>query len=279
MKIAITTDSVVDLSKELLDKYDIKIVPLNILLGSDEYLDGDISSEKIFKFVEETGTLPKTSAVNEDRFTEFFDSVLKDYDEIVHFDISSEMSTTYNNAVNASKKFDGKVFVVDTRTLSTGMALLAIYARKLAGEGLSAKEIAKECEKKASKVQASFVIERLDFLYKGGRCSSLALLGANILKIRPQIVVKDGKMISGKKYKGKMTNVIKEYCKDVLAEYNHPDKSVIFVTHSPSDRELVDVAIDCVKDLGFENVYETEAGCTVSSHCGKNTVGILYIND
>ncbi len=279
MKIAITSDSVIDLTKELLEKYDITVLPLNILLGDDEYKDGEISTEKIYEYVEKTGTLPKTSAANEADFDEFFSEVLKKYDRIIHFDISSEMSTTYSSAVKAARSFDGKVEVIDSKSLSTGVALLAIYARELTKTEKNIKVIADKVRARVDKVQASFVVERLDFLHKGGRCSSVALLGANILKIRPQIIVKDGKMGSYKKYRGSMPSVVTKYCKDVLDEFHNPDKSVIFITCSSNSPELFKAAHEVVDSYGFENVYETYAGCSVSSHCGPNTIGILYIND
>ncbi len=279
MKIAITSDSCIDLSKELLEKYDITVLPLNVLLGDDEYQDGEISTEEIYKFVEETGKLPKTSAANEATFDEFFKKVLKDYDRIIHFDISSYMSTTYSSAVKAARSFDGKVEVIDSKTLSTGIALLAIYARELTKTEKSIKVIAEKVRARVDKVQASFVVERLDYLHKGGRCSSVALLGANILKIRPQIIVKDGKLGSYKKYRGPMPAVVTKYCKDVLEEFHNPDKSTVFITCSSKSPELFAAAREVVEAYGFENIYETNAGCTVSSHCGANTIGILYIND
>lgn len=279
MKIAITADTVIDLTKELLEKYDIKTIPLNILLGDKDYKDGEISNQDIFEYVSKNGVLPKTSAVNEAGFTEFFEEVLKDYDAIIHFDISSQMSTTYQSAVSASKNFNGKVEVIDSQTLSTGMALLAIYARELTKTEDDIKVIADKVRARVDKVQASFVIEKLDYLYKGGRCSSLALLGANILKIRPQIIVKNGKMGSYKKYRGPMPNVVSKYCQDTLTEFNTPDKSVIFITYSSATPEMIASAKEVVKEYGFENVYETVAGATVTSHCGANTLGILYFND
>ena len=279
MKIAITSDSVIDLTKELLEKYDIKTIPFTFLLGDEDYKDGDITTAEIFEYVNKTGVLPKTSAVNEVQFTEFFTEVLKEYDAIIHFDISSEMSTTCNNAINAAKNFDGKVEIVDSRALSTGVALLAIYARKLTQTESDIKVIAEKVRKRTSDLQVSFVIERLDFLHKGGRCSSLQLLGANILKVRPKIAVKDGKMGMAGSYRGPMPAVITKYCKDVIAENPNPDKSVVFITYSSATPEMLKAAHEAVDGLGFENVYETFAGATVSSHCGPNTLGILYIND
>ncbi len=279
MKIAITSDSVIDLTKELIEKYDIKIKPFNFLLGDEEYKDGDITTAEIFEYVSKTGVLPKTSAVNEAQFNEFFEEVLKDYDAIIHFSISSEMSTTYNNAINASKNFNGKVEIIDSRALSTGVALLAIYARKLTETESDVKVIAEKVRKRTSDLQVSFVIERLDYLHKGGRCSSLQLLGANVFKIRPKIAVSEGKMGMAGKYRGPMPSVVANYCKDVLAENPNIDKSVVFITYSSATPEMIKAAHEAVDSLGFENVYETQAGCTVSCHCGPNTLGILFLKN
>ncbi len=279
MKIAITSDSTIDLSKELLEKYDIKVLPLQLILGDEVYFDGEVTNEYIFNYVNENGILPKTSAANEQAFIDFFNEQLKDYDAIIHFDISSDMSVTYRNAVEASKQFDGKVEVIDSRNLSTGIALLAIYARELTKTESDVKVIAEKVRNRVGNVQASFVIERLDFLHKGGRCSSVALLGANILKIRPQIIVKDGKMHSHKKFNGSMPSVVTKYCKATLEEFNNIDKSMVFITYSSATPEMIKAAHDVVDGLGFKNVYETKAGCIVSSHCGANTLGILYMND
>ena len=260
-KIAITLDSACDLSKELIDKYDFKVIPFGVNMGDKFFYDGEVEPLEIFEYADKNKTLPKTNAVNEEAFKEFFENILKDYDAIIHFDISSEMSSAYNNAVNAAKNFKN-VYVIDSRTLSTGISLEAIYAKKLT-ETISSPE----------------EIERLDYLYKGGRCSGLALLGANLLRIRPEIEVIDGNMKNTEKFRGKMADCVTKYCRGTLEKYCHPDKSVIFITHSVADAELVEAAKAVVAEYGFENVYETTAGCTVSSHCGKNTLGILYIND
>lgn len=279
MKIAITSDSTIDLSKELLQEFDIKILPLQFTLGDNVYRDGDLTNEQIFEHVNNGGALPKTSAENAEGFKAFFSEILKEYDAIIHFDISSEISSTFNNAYLASQEFDGKVEVVDSMNLSTGIALLAIYARKLTKKESDIKIIAEKVRARVPFVQTSFVVERLDYLHKGGRCSSVALLGANILKIRPQIILKDGKMGSHKKFRGPMPMVVSKYCKETLEEFNNPDKSVIFITYSSATPEMIKAAHDVIDGLGFKNVYETTAGGIVSSHCGENTLGILYIND
>ena len=277
-KIAISLDSACDLSKELIEKYDFKVIPFGVNLGDKFFYDGEITPDEIFEYADNNKTLPKTNAVNEEAFKEHFAKILNDYDAIIHFDISSDMSSAYQNAVNASKNFKN-VYVVDSRTLSTAISLEAIYAKKLTETMDDPAKIVELVKKRIPAVQASFIIERLDYLYKGGRCSGLALLGANLLKIRPEIEVLNGNMKNTEKFRGKMADCVTKYCRATLEKYNHPDKSVIFITHSVADKELVDAAKAVVSEYGFENVYETTAGCTVSSHCGKNTLGILYIND
>lgn len=278
MKIAISAESTIDLNKELLNEFDIQIIPYQIQLGDKDGLDGEITTDEIISFVNEKGVLPKTAAINEYRYTEHFESLLKNYDAVVHFALSSGLSIACANAKRAAENLKN-VFVVDTQSLSTGIALLAIHARELANEGLSAKEIYEKCLARVPFVQASFELKRLDYLHKGGRCSGLTLLGANLLKIRPQIVVQDGKMIPGKKYRGNYNHVVKSYCQDVLEKYNTPDLSVGFVTYTTADEEVIETAKQYLKDRGFERIFVTRAGATITSHCGEDTLGILYIND
>ena len=278
MKIAITAESTIDLPKELLCKYEIKTIPFSVILGDNEYKDGEITSSDIFKFVEVKKILPKTSAINEAQYTEFFEETLKDYDAIVHFCLSSEISSACRNAKLAAENLKS-VYIVDTSSLSTGIALLAIYGRELSNSGKNAEEIATLCEERTKDVQASFVVKKLDYLHKGGRCSSIALLGANLLQIRPEIVLNNGKMISAKKYMGKMEKVIEKYCRDVLAENQNPDKKYAFVTYTTATDEMVAIAKSALQSAGFETIYETKAGATITSHCGENTLGILFLNN
>ena len=277
MKVAITAESTIDLPKELLEKYEIKTLPFSVILGDNEFKDGEITSADIFKFVEENKILPKTSAINEAQYIEFFAETLKGNDAVIHFCLSGQISSACNNAKLAAEGLKN-VFVVDSRSLSTGIALLAIYARELANDGKSAEEIYELCTKRTKDVQASFVVKKLDYLHKGGRCSSIALLGANLLSIRPEIVLSDGKMISAKKYLGKMEKVIEKYCKDVLADNPNPDKKYAFVTYTTATEEMVNIAKNALKTAGFETIYETKAGATITSHCGENTLGILFLN-
>ena len=277
MKIAITAESTIDLPRELLEKYNIKTLSFSVILGDDEFKDGEITSDDIFKFVEINKILPKTSAINEAQYCEFFEEQLKNNDAVLHFCLSSGISSACNNAKLAAGGMKN-VFVVDTKSLSTGIALLAIYARELADEGKTAEEIYNICNERTKDVQASFVVKKLDYLHKGGRCSSVALLGANLLSIRPEIVLNDGKMISAKKYLGKMEKVIEKYCKDVLADNPNPDKKYAFVTYTTATEEMVTIAKTALQNAGFKTIYETTAGATITSHCGENTLGILFLN-
>jgi DegV family protein with EDD domain len=278
MKIAVSVESTNDLGATLLQKYDIKVIPYQIVLGDRTFKDGELTTLEMFEFVDKTGTLPKTNALNEFEYTEFFEELRKEYDGVVHIALSSGLTSSCNNAINASKNVDN-VFVVDSQSLSTGIGLLAIYARELASEGKTAEEIAKLVDARTKSVACTFVVERLDYLHKGGRCSSLALFGANILKIRPRIIVKEGKMTSDKKYRGNMAGVISKYCAETLAEFNMPDLDKAFITYTTATAGMVNSAKEALKDAGFENIYETHAGCTIASHCGANTLGILYFND
>ncbi len=278
MKIAISVETTADLSKELLAKKDIKIVPFNILLGDQTVVDGEVTTEDIIDFVSKNKILPKTSAINEYTFTEHFENVLKDYDAVVHFSLSSKLSCACENAMKAAGKLKN-VYVVDTQSLSTGIGLLALYGCDLVAQGLGAKEIQEKCIARIPSIQASFALKRVDYLYKGGRCSVLSFLGANLLRICPQIIVKEGKMIAGKKYRGNYKHVVENYCRDVLDEFNTPDRSRAFVTYTTATDDVISVAIESLKNAGFEQVFVTRAGGTITSHCGENCLGILYLND
>ena len=279
MKIAISAESTLDLSKELIEEYDVHVIPFEVLLGEEAFHDGEISSQDIFDYVEKTKVLPRTSAINEYQYRDYFRSMLEGgYDAVIHFSLSSEISTSCSLAINASKKFDN-VYVVDSRSLSTGIALEVIYAAKLARKGLDPKEIVEKVEARIPYVQASFVIQTLEYLHKGGRCSGLARLGAALFRIKPQIIVSDGKMEPAKKYFGRKSQVVEAYCKDTLEQFVNPDLSIAFVTHTLATPEMVAVAIDALRKRGFKTIYETKAGATITSHCGPQTLGILFIND
>ena len=278
MKIAVSVESTSDLSKELLAENDIKLIPYEIVLGDKCFKDGEVSTEELFAQVDKLGVLPKTNALNQFEYTEYFENILKDYDGIVHICLSSGLSSSCQNAVNAAKDFKN-VFVVDSKSLSTGIGLFALYAKDLVNQGLTAEEIAKKLDARVDKLQVSFVIERLDYLYKGGRCNALSYLGANILKIRPRIVVKGGKMGSDKKYRGPMEKVVAKYCAETLDEFHNPDLERVFITYTTATPEMVEAARAALEGVGFKNIYETHAGGTIASHCGAHTLGILYFND
>lgn len=278
MKIAISIESTADLTKELIKKNQLKVIPFSIQLGDTFGLDGEITSDQIIEFVEQNKILPKTSAINEYQYTEHFNEILKEYDAVIHFSLSSNLSLAYSNAVRAGNALKN-VYIVDTKSLSTGIALLALYAKRLVDSGLDVKEVYEKCLARIPFVQASFELKRLDYLYKGGRCSSLTYFGANLLKIHPQIVVRDGKMVSGKKYRGNYSRIVKNYCEDVLNEFDNPDLTEAFVTYTTADDEMIETAVNSLKNRGFKNIHITRAGGTITSHCGEYCLGILYIND
>ena len=276
-KILIASDSTTDLSPEQAEQYDVKIIPLCVSVGGKNYTDGvDINPDMIYENYEKTGQLPKTAALNVSEFSDFFEKYTGEGYSIVLFTISSEMSSTYSHACLAAEDFPN-VHVVDTKNLSTGGGLLVIRACEMAEEGKSAAEIAHACEELVPCVDTSFVVDSLEFLYKGGRCSSLEAFGANLLSLKPCIAVKNGKMGVGKKYRGKFDRVLPMYIQDRLGDCGDICPEHIFVTHAGCDEEVVNMCVEKVKSYGyFENVMISRAGCTVSSHCGRNTLGILF---
>ena len=277
MKIAISAESTVDLTKEYLEKYDIKTLPFRILLGEKERFDGEITADEIIAYVNESGKLPKTGAVNFIQYKEHFDNLLKEYDAVIHFSMSSELSSAYSNAEAVSKEYNN-VFVIDTRSLSTGIALLCIYARTLADSGKDVKDIYNICLEKIPKVRVSLVLSRLDYLYKGGRCSVLTCLGANLLKIRPEIIVKDGKLIVGKKYRGNYDTILINYCRDIL-ENSNPDFENVFITYTTASEETLKSIEEYLKDFGFKNIMLTRANGTITSHCGEHCLGAFFLEN
>lgn len=280
MKIKICADSTVDLSPELLEKYNIAIMPLHVSLGENDYLDGvTIQPDDIYKYYADTKKLPKSGARSTEEYKEFFREQLTEYDAVVHFCISAEMSASYQNAYLASKDFE-TVYVVDSRQLSTGIGLLALDACDMVAKGLSAKEIYERALSRCDAAKSSFIVDTLEFLYKGGRCSALAYLGANILSIKPCLEVKGGLIGVESKPMGKYSRCVAKYCENIRQKITDPDPKRVFVTHTKMDDGLTEEVIDTVKSWGlFDEVLETTAGCTVTTHCGANTIGILYFND
>lgn len=278
MKIAISVESTADLSKELYEEYHIHFIPFTVNLGERVGKDGEITPNDIYNFVDDTGVLPKTSAINVFEYDQYFKDLRKEYDAIVHISLSEKISSAYNNACASAYKLNN-VYVIDSKSLSTGIALLAIYGSKLVAKGLPVEEIVDRINKRVPHVEASFVVNSLNYLYKGGRCTGLQRFGAMLLRLKPQIVLKDGAMVPGKKYRGKSNSVVKEYCHDTLTQFTNPDKTIAFVTHTSASEDMVNTCKEWLKEYGFTNILETVAGATITSHCGPKTIGILFIND
>ncbi len=278
MRVKIISDSTCDLSPELLERYDIAITPLCVIKDGKEFHDGvDITPADIFAHVDGGGELCSTAAVSQFEYTEMFTRYAKEYDEVVQINIGSNFSCCYQNACLAAQEFDN-VFVVDSGNLSTGQGLLVVAAAKLAQQGVSGIEIAERVRALAPKVEASFLIERLDYMRKGGRCSAVAALGANLLNLKPCIEVREGKMGVCKKYRGSFEKCIRQYVKERLDGRTDIAGDLAFITHPACQKNVVDAAMEEAARYGaFDEVIETRAGCTVSCHCGPDTLGILFV--
>ena len=278
MRVKIISDSTCDLSPELLERYDISITPLCVIKDGKEFHDGvDITPADIFTHVDGGGELCSTAAVSQFEYTQMFTRYAKEYDEVVQINIGSNFSCCYQNACLAAQEFDN-VFVVDSGNLSTGQGLLVVAAAKFAQQGVSGIEIAERVRALVPKVETSFLIDRLDYMRKGGRCSTVAALGANLLKLKPCIEVREGKMSVCKKYRGSFEKCIRQYVKERLDGREDIATELVFITHAAADTNVVAAAKEETAQYGsFEEVEETQAGCTVSCHCGPNTLGILFV--
>lgn len=280
--IRIITDSTCDLSKELIEKYNIRVIPLHVSFPGDdtEYLDGvNINSEQLYDLAKKLNVLPKTGAVNVVEFIKVFEEELAKGNEIFYVGIGSGLSSTYNNACIAREQFpDSKIVVLDGQNLSTGTGLIVIKAARLAKEGKSLEEIKEICEKVVPLVSAKFCIDRLDYLYKGGRCSGMAMIAAHALKIHPVAKVINNKLVVYKKPRGKYENAVEVQIDEFMHDLDNIDKSCVFITHSGRMGGIEKQIYDKISPyLDKENLFITEAGCTISSHCGPKTIGILYI--
>lgn len=281
MDYVVTADSTCDLSQEILDKYSIRLVPLTVNLGNDSFKDGvDVSPKRLFSYFEETGELAKTSAISIGEYCDFFSSIVNEGKKVLHINISSHFSSSYQNARLAAEEFEeGKVFVVDSLNLSTGSGHVVLRAAEMAASGIPLDEVAKRLDKEVvPKVEASFVIDDLTYLHRGGRCSSVAKLGANLLKLKPCIEVAEGKMHVGKKYRGEYKKCVVEYVKNRLKDREDLDLSRIFITYTSCSPKLVEEVRKAIEqEVSFDEILETTAGCTISAHCGPNTLGILFL--
>lgn len=281
MSVKILSDSTCDLSKELIEKYDIEVLPLHIVLGDKEYLDGvEIGPDEIYEWSDANKTTPKTSAASITDVMELYEKYEKDYDELVIFSISGKMSTTVNVMRMAAEELEieDRVFVVDSENLSTGGGHLVIEAAVMAQEGRSAKEIVEYVTELRPRVRASFVVDTLTYLHRGGRCSGVAALAGSALKLHPKIMVENGAMKPDKKYRGKMKKVILDYAKELEAQLLAAKKDRVFITHSGCEAEIIDSVKEYLESLNYFNeILVTRAGGVVSSHCGSGTLGVLYI--
>ena len=279
--VKIISDSTCDLSPELLERYEIDILPLHILLGDKEYEDGkNITPDQIYIWSDANKTTPKTSAPALEDAMELFRPYVEEGREIVCFSISASMSTSGNVMRLAAEELgtSGQITVIDSANLSTGIGLLVVEAAIMAKNNRTASEIVSEIEKLKPNVRASFVVDTLTYLYRGGRCNAVAAMAGGVLKLHPKIVVEDGAMNASKKYRGKIASVIMAYVKDMEKDLKNARPERIFITHSGCDREIVEKVRAYLKELGvFEEILETRAGGVVSSHCGPGTLGVLYI--
>lgn len=280
-KVAIIADTTCDLSVELKEKYQIKTFPLHIHLGDKEYSDGvDISPDDIYRWSDENKATPKTSAVSPTEATDVLEAALENAESVICFCISDQMSSTGNVLRLAVQELEveDKVFVVDSKSLSTGIGLQIIEAAILAEQGMDAKDIVEKIQNITPRVRASFVVDTLTYLHRGGRCSGLAALAGGALKLHPLISVIDGKMLPGKKYRGKMNRVIIEYVKDMEEELKLAKADRVFITHSGCEAEIIDSVKAELTALGhFNEILVTRAGSVITSHCGPGTLGVLFI--
>lgn len=279
--IKIISDSTCDLSKELLEKYNIAIIPLHIHLGEEEYQDGaTITPDEIYAWADANNTTPKTSAASMAEMMDTFQPYIDNGDEIICFAISSSMSANYNAmrlAVDEMEAED-KIRIIDSGNLSTGIGLQVIEAAIMAQEGKSLDEIVAKIEEYTPRVSASFVVDTLTYLHRGGRCSGVAALAGGVLRLHPKIVVDGGKMDASKKYRGKMDAVILSYAKDMEEDLKNAKKDRVFITHSGCDNAIIDRVKSYLEELNhFDEILVTRAGGVISSHCGPGTLGVLYI--
>lgn len=279
--IKIISDSTCDLSKELLEKYDISIRPLYVHLGEDEYVDGvSVTPDDLYKWADANKSTPKTSVFSLPEAMELFQKYTDAGDEIIAFSVSDEMSSSGNVMRMAAEELgkEDSVHVINSANLSTGIGLLIIEAAIMAQNGIPAKEIVARIEALKPFVRASFVVDTLTYLHRGGRCSGIAALAGGMLKLHPKIVVSDGKMGPEKKYRGKMKSVIMDYVKDMEEDLKNAKPDRVFITHSGCEQEVIDMVQEYLKSLNvFGEILVTRAGSVISSHCGPGTLGVLFI--
>lgn len=278
MSIKITSDSTCDLPQALLEKYQITVIPLYINLDGQVRRDGvDIVPGQIFDHVAAGGNLPTTAAINIADYTEIFSALSAQHEAVIHINISQDFSSCHQNAVIAAGKFDN-VFVVDSRNLSCGHGFVVLEAALAAARGEKAGDIVSYLESLTHRVDTTFVVDKLDYLAKGGRCSAVVALGANLLKLKPCIQVADGKMGVAKKYRGNWDKVLLDYVKERVADRTDINHDRVFLVHTRCDQAVVESVRAALVGYGFQDIYEATAGCTISSHCGPGTIGVLFVH-
>ncbi|MBQ4332841.1 MAG: DegV family protein [Clostridia bacterium] len=278
--IILCADSTCDLSPELIERYQVKILPLHVNLEDKTYSDGvDITPDDIYAVYREKKILPKTAALNMDEFLEAVNPYIEAGNDVICITIGSALSTTYNSCRLAAMETEG-LYAIDSNNLSTGFGHVVMAAGDRIAAGMPAEQIVAEVQEIAQKVEASFVVDNLEFLHKGGRCSAVAMLGANVLKLKPCIEVSNegGSMGVSKKYRGTLERVLEEYVADRLAGREDIRQDRIFITHAGISQERIDIVKAAIeKHMHFDEIFITRAGCTISSHCGPNTLGILFV--
>lgn len=283
--VVLCADSTCDLGAELCARYNVHVKPFNVILDGEQYLDGvTIDPDGIYKVYREKKILPTTAAINVADYEDFFRPFVEEGMDVVHISLGHGISSSANNCRLAAEEFvddeGAHVFPIDSCNLSTGSGLLVIEAAKRIAQGLSAAEVAEQVTALVPRCHASFVLDTLEFLHKGGRCSALAMLGANVLQLKPCIEVNnaDGTMGVGKKYRGAIVKAREQYVRDQLTRYDNIDTEKVFITHSGTSEESIERVRRVVEEcLDFENIYVTRAGCTISCHCGPETLGVLFM--
>lgn len=278
-KIVLVSDSTCDLSKEIIEQRNIKIIPLYVTFDENTYRDGvDITTKELYEKVEQTGKLPKTSAISPGDFISFFEPFIEEGNEVIYISIGSKLSGTYNSANLAKDSFDdGKITVIDSKNLSSGIGLLVLKASDMINKGMTPKEIKEAVELLVPKVRSQFAIPTLDYLYKGGRCSTLSMLVGGVLLVKPIIQVKDGAMDVYKKAMGKMARALDIMLDDYEALKDEIDDTYVMITHSIAEKSSQYMIEEVNRRYQPKQLIETQAGCVISSHCGKGTIGILYL--
>ncbi len=276
--VVITADSPADLSAQATERFGVQTIPLHIILDGNSYLDGvDINAQKLFEYYRENRVLPTTAAVSVAEYSDLFEQLSRGGTSVIHLSLSSEISSTYHNAVLAAEGLKN-VYVVDTRSLSSGMALLVLFACNLRDRGFAAEEIFQALHKQTGKVRVSFILDTLDFMSKGGRCSAVTAFGANLLGIKPSLEMNCGTLAVAKKYRGKPEDVMLRYVSDRLACGEVIDTAHGFLVHTGLERTRLDaLRREILRLVPFSELHEAIASCTISTHCGPGCMGVMYM--